>query len=162
ELMPIVYTPTVGQACQEFANLFREANGLYVSIDQRHRIDAILDNWLDEDVRLIVVTDGERILGLGDLGVSGMGIPIGKLSLYCACAGIDPAQCLPITLDVGTNNQRFRTDARYHGRREARVRGDEYYAFIDDFIQAVRRKFPNALLQFEDFATPNAVALLEK
>ena len=162
ELMPIVYTPTVGQACQEFANLFREANGLYVSIDQRNHLDELLGNWLEEDVRLIVVTDGERILGLGDLGVSGMGIPIGKLSLYCACAGIDPAQCLPITLDVGTNNQRFRTDPRYQGRREARVRGEEYYAFIEDFVQALMRKFPNALLQFEDFATPQAVELLEK
>ncbi|MEY4641224.1 MAG: hypothetical protein RLZZ227_1218 [Pseudomonadota bacterium] len=162
ELMPVVYTPTVGQACQEFATLFREANGLYVSYDQRNHLDTVLGNWLDEDVRLIVVTDGERILGLGDLGVSGMGIPIGKLALYCACAGIDPAQCLPITLDVGTNNLRFRSDPRYHGRREPRLRGDEYYTFIDDFIQAVQRKFPNALLQFEDFATPQAVELLDK
>ncbi len=162
ELMPIVYTPTVGQACQEYANHWREANGLYISIEQRNRLDAVLGNWLDEDVRLIVVTDGERILGLGDLGVSGMGIPIGKLALYCACAGIDPAQCLPITLDVGTNNLRFRSDPRYQGRREARARGDEYFTFIEDFILAVQRHFPQALLQFEDFATPNAVAHLEK
>src|SRR5690606_24427650 len=161
ELMPIVYTPTVGQACQEFANLFREANGLYVSIDHRHRIDEILGNWLDEDVRLIVVTDGERILGLGDLGVSGMGIPIGKLALYSACAGIDPAQCMPIVLDVGTNNEAFRLDPLYLGRRDPRVRGQEYLDFIEEFIEAVKENFPNALLQFEDFATNNAVALLE-
>src|SRR5688572_13245907 len=162
ELMPIVYTPTVGQACQEFSTHFREANGFYVSIDQKGNLKTLLGNWMDEDVRLIVVTDGERILGLGDLGVSGMGIPIGKLALYCACAGIDPAQCMPITLDVGTDNLRFRQDMRYQGRREARVRGDEYFAFVEEFIDAVKHNFPQALLQFEDFATPNAVALLEK
>jgi malate dehydrogenase (oxaloacetate-decarboxylating)(NADP+) len=162
ELMPVVYTPTVGQACQEFANIFRETSGFYLSIEHKGRIDSLLKNWLDQDVRLIVVTDGERILGLGDLGVSGMGIPIGKLALYSACAGIDPGQCLPIVLDVGTDNARFRQDARYQGRREPRVRGQEYFDFIDEFITAVKTNFPNALLQFEDFATPNAVALLEK
>jgi malate dehydrogenase (oxaloacetate-decarboxylating)(NADP+) len=162
ELMPIVYTPTVGQACQEFSTHFREANGFYVSIDQKGNLKTLLGNWMDEDVRLIVVTDGERILGLGDLGVSGMGIPIGKLALYCACAGIDPAQCMPITLDVGTDNLRFRQDPRYQGRREARIRGQEYFDFVEEFIEAVQHNFPKALLQFEDFATPNAVALLEK
>jgi malate dehydrogenase (oxaloacetate-decarboxylating)(NADP+) len=162
ELMPIVYTPTVGQACQEFSLHFREANGFYVSIDQKGNLKNLLGNWMDDDVRLIVVTDGERILGLGDLGVSGMGIPIGKLALYCACAGIDPAQCMPITLDVGTDNLRFRQEPRYQGRREARVRGQEYFDFVEEFIQAVQHNFPKALLQFEDFATPNAVALLEK
>ena len=162
ELMPIVYTPTVGQACQEFANIFRESNGFYISIEQKGRLDALLGNWLERDVRLIVVTDGERILGLGDLGVSGMGIPIGKLALYSACAGIDPSQCLPIVLDVGTDNARFRSDPRYQGRRELRVRGQEYADFIDEFVTAVQRHFPNALLQFEDFATPNAVALLKQ
>lgn len=162
ELMPIVYTPTVGQACQEFANIFRETSGFYISIEHRGRIDALLKNWPEQDVRLIVVTDGERILGLGDLGVSGMGIPIGKLALYTACAGIDPSQCMPIVLDVGTDNARFRSDPRYQGRREPRVRGQEYFDFVDEFVAAVIKNFPNALLQFEDFATPNAVALLEK
>ncbi len=162
ELMPIVYTPTVGQACQEFSTHFRETNGFYVSIEHKGTLNALLGNWMDSDVRLIVVTDGERILGLGDLGVSGMGIPIGKLALYCACAGIDPAQCMPITLDVGTDNLRFRQDPRYQGRREARVRGQEYLDFIEEFIGAVQQNFPKVLLQFEDFATPNAVALLEE
>lgn len=162
ELMPIVYTPTVGQACQEYAYQFRETSGFYISIDHKGRIDELMHNWIDEDVRLIVVTDGERILGLGDLGVSGMGIPIGKLSLYTACAGIDPAHCMPITLDVGTDNVHFRNDPLYQGRREPRVRGEEYYAFIEEFIQAVMKHFPKALLQFEDFATNNAVELLER
>jgi len=162
ELMPIVYTPTVGQACQEYAYQFRETSGFYVSIDQKGRLDALLDNWIDDEVRLIVVTDGERILGLGDLGVSGMGIPIGKLALYCACAGIDPVHCMPITLDVGTDNVHFRNDPLYQGRREPRVRGQEYDDFIEEFIQAIQKHFPRALLQFEDFATPNAVALLER
>lgn len=162
ELMPIVYTPTVGQACQEFANIFRETSGFYISIEHKGRVAELMKNWLDPEVRLIVVTDGERILGLGDLGVSGMGIPIGKLALYSACAGIDPAQCLPVVLDVGTDNLRFRQDARYQGRREPRVRGPEYFEFVDEFVQAVKQHFPLALLQFEDFATPNAVAHLEK
>lgn len=162
ELMPIVYTPTVGQACQEYAYIFRETSGFYVSIDHSGRIYELLDNWIDQDVRLIVVTDGERILGLGDLGVSGMGIPIGKLALYCACAGIHPEQCMPITLDVGTDNDHFRNDPLYQGRREKRVRGEAYFSFLDEFVTAVQRRFPGALLQFEDFATSNAVGLLDK
>jgi malate dehydrogenase (oxaloacetate-decarboxylating)(NADP+) len=162
ELMPIVYTPTVGQACQEFAYQFRETSGFYISYDHKGRIDQLMDNWIDRDVRLIVVTDGERILGLGDLGVSGMGIPIGKLALYSACAGIDPEHCMPITLDVGTDNAHFRHDPLYQGSREPRVRGPEYYAFIEEFIQAVIKHFPHALLQFEDFSTTNAVELLER
>lgn len=162
ELMPIVYTPTVGQACQEYATHFRETIGFYLSIDHRGRVAEIMRNWLSDDVRLIVVTDGERILGLGDLGVSGMGIPIGKLALYCACAGIDPAQCMPIVLDVGTNNDSYLSDPIYQGRREPRARGEDYDAFIEEFVQAVKTRFPKALLQFEDFATPNAVALLER
>ncbi|HWK53314.1 MAG TPA: NAD-dependent malic enzyme [Hyphomicrobiales bacterium] len=162
ELMPIVYTPTVGQACQEYAYQFRETQGFYVSFEHRGRISELMKNWTDTDVRLIVVTDGERILGLGDLGVSGMGIPIGKLALYSACAGIDPAHCMPITLDVGTDNEDFRHDPFYQGRREPRVRGETYEAFIEEFIVAVQENFPAALLQFEDFATVNAVSLLRK
>lgn len=162
ELMPIVYTPTVGQVCQEFGYLFRETTGFYISYEHKGQVDKLMGNWMDKDVRLIVVTDGERILGLGDLGVSGMGIPIGKLSLYCACAGIDPEHCMPITLDVGTDNDHFRNDPLYQGSRELRVRGEAYSEFIDEFISAVESHFPKALLQFEDFATPNAVALLDK
>lgn len=162
ELMPIVYTPTVGQACQEFASIFRETSGFYLSIENKGKIYELLQNWPEEEVRLIVVTDGERILGLGDLGTNGMGIPIGKLALYCACAGVRPEHCMPIMLDVGTNNETFREDPMYLGLRRKRVRGEEYEAFIDEFIQAVKRRYPKVLLQFEDFATPNAVSLLER
>lgn len=162
EVMPFVYTPTVGQACQDFAVNFRETHGCYISWRERGRIADVMSNWPEKDVRLIVVTDGERILGLGDLGSNGMGIPIGKLSLYCACAGIDPAQCLPIMLDVGTENDELREDPYYLGLRQKRIRGDDYFGFVDEFVQAVKRCFPKALLQFEDFATPNAVKLLER
>ncbi|SMF17177.1 malate dehydrogenase (oxaloacetate-decarboxylating)(NADP+) [Alteromonadaceae bacterium Bs31] len=161
EFMPVVYTPIVGQACQEFAINFRETNGCYISYNDRGNIAEILSNW-QEDVRLIVVTDGERILGLGDLGSNGMGIPIGKLALYCACAGVDPAHCMPIMLDVGTENETARNDPFYLGLRQPRVKGEQYNAFVDEFVQAVKKCFPKALLQFEDFATPNAVALLER
>ncbi len=162
ELMPIVYTPTVGQACQKFATIFRETSGFYISLEDRGNIKALLQNWPEPDVRLIVVTDGERILGLGDLGTNGMGIPIGKLALYCACAGVKPEHCLPIMLDVGTENETLRNDALYLGLRQARARGNEYAEFVDEFIQAVKALHPEALLQFEDFATPNAISLLDR
>ncbi len=162
ELMPVVYTPTVGQACQKFASIFRETSGFYISLEDRGNIKNLLGNWPEPDVRLIVVTDGERILGLGDLGTNGMGIPIGKLALYCACAGVRPEHCLPIMLDVGTENEAFRNAPLYLGLRQQRARGEEYASFIEEFIEALKFHYPNALLQFEDFATPNAISLLAR
>lgn len=162
ELMPLVYTPTVGEACKEFAHIFRKPQGFYITPDDRGSIRAILDNWPADDVRVIVVTDGQRILGLGDLGANGMGIPIGKLSLYCACAGIHPRQCLPVMLDVGTNNEELLDDPLYLGYPQRRVEGDEYLDLVDEFMAAVQDKFPTALIQFEDFLTPNAYKLLHR
>jgi malate dehydrogenase (oxaloacetate-decarboxylating)(NADP+) len=162
ELMPLIYTPTVGQACKEFAHIFRKPQGFYITPDDLGSVREILDNWPEEDVRVVVVTDGERILGLGDLGANGMGIPIGKLSLYCAGAGIHPHQCLPVMLDVGTNNDELLQDPLYLGYPEKRRGGDEYIAIVDEFVDAIQRKFPKALLQFEDFLTPNAYGLLER
>jgi malate dehydrogenase (oxaloacetate-decarboxylating)(NADP+) len=162
ELMPIIYTPTVGQACQEFAHIFRQPRGFYITAGDRGRISEILQNWPDKDVRMIVVTDGERILGLGDLGSNGMGIPIGKLALYTACAGIHPHQCLPVMLDVGTNNASLRDDPLYLGSRHARVSGEAYDELVDEFVSAVQETFPRALIQFEDFLTPNAYKLLNR
>ena len=162
ELMPLVYTPTVGQACKEFAHIFRQTRGFYITPDDRGQIRRMLDNWPESDVRVVVVTDGERILGLGDLGANGMGIPIGKLALYTGLAGIHPRHCLPVQLDVGTDNEDLIADPLYMGVPAARVRGQDYDHLIDEFVLAVQDAYPRALIQFEDFLTPNAYALLHR
>jgi malate dehydrogenase (oxaloacetate-decarboxylating)(NADP+) len=160
--LPLVYTPTVGEACQKFGHIFREARGMFLPISDRGRLREILGNWPEKDVRFIVVTDGERILGLGDLGAGGMGIPLGKLALYTACAGVPPQYCLPVVLDVGTNNPVLHDDPLYLGLRHNRVRGEEYMAFVDEFVAAVQSLYPKCCIQWEDFANINAVPILER
>ena len=162
EIMPLVYTPTVGEACKEFAHIFRKPQGFYITPEDRGDIARILKNWPEEDIRVIVITDGERILGLGDLGANGMGISIGKIALYVACAGIHPAHCMPIMLDVGTNNVALRTDPLYLGYPHSRISEDAYRSLVDEFIQAVQHCFPKALIQFEDFLTPHAFEFLDR
>lgn len=162
EMLPIIYTPVVGHACEHFSDIYRRARGLFIAWPDRHKIDDILHNATKQHIRVIVVTDGERILGLGDQGIGGMGIPIGKLSLYTVCGGINPANTLPILLDVGTNNSQLLNDPLYMGWRHPRITGEEYFEFVDMFINAVKRRWPEVLLQFEDFAQQTALPLLER
>lgn len=162
EMLPIIYTPTVGDACEEFSNIYRNHRGLFVSYPDRQHMDYLLRSATKDKVKVIVVTDGERILGLGDQGIGGMGIPIGKLSLYTACGGISPANTLPITLDVGTNNQTLLDDPMYMGWRHKRIGQEEYDEFVAEFLAAVKRRWPDVLVQFEDFAQRNAMRLLKK
>ncbi|MDF1894724.1 NAD-dependent malic enzyme [Rahnella contaminans] len=162
EMMPVIYTPTVGEACEHFSDIYRRARGLFISYPNRTHIDDMLQNATKQHVKVVVVTDGERILGLGDQGIGGMGIPIGKLSLYTACGGISPAYTLPVVLDAGTNNPQLLNDPLYMGWRHPRITGEEYEAFVDQFIQAVKIRWPNVLLQFEDFAQKNAMPILER
>lgn len=160
EYMPVVYTPTVGEYCQRFSHIFRYPRGLFISYQHAGHVRDVIERAPNKEVDVIVVTDGERILGIGDQGINGMGIPIGKLSLYTACAGIDPAKTLPVVLDVGTNREEYLNDPLYLGLRKPRSRGPEYRALVDEFITEARRRWPNVLIQFEDFGNQNAFKLL--
>jgi len=162
EMLPIIYTPTVGLACQKFSQIYRRKRGLFISYPHREQMEEMFQNATKQNVKVIVVTDSSRILGLGDQGIGGMGIPIGKLAIYSACGGISPAYTLPVTLDVGTDNQELLDDPMYMGWRHNRIKGDEYFDFVDQFIQSVHHRWPNALIQFEDFAKNNATPLLKK
>jgi malic enzyme len=160
EMAPLIYTPTVGQACKEFASRFRRPRGMYFTENDRGHMASMIYNWPHKDVHVIVVTDGSRILGLGDLGANGMGIPIGKLSLYCAAGGIAPHRVLPVVLDVGTDNPELLKDKFYLGVQQPRLKGNDYYQLVEEFMLAVRYRWPNVLVQFEDFSSDKAQTLL--
>lgn len=162
EMLPIIYTPTVGEACEHFSDIYRSARGIIASYEDRQFMDEILHSVTKDSVKVIVVTDGERVLGLGDQGVGGMGIAIGKLSIYTSCGGISPAYTLPVALDVGTNNKTLLDDPYYMGMRHPRIDKDEYDAFVDQFIDAAQKRWPGVLIQFEDFAQPNAMPILQR